>query len=104
MVKRISKKVCLLGDGAVGKTSLIRRYVLDSFDDKYITTIGTKVSKKVINYPKSDDGEGIELSLMIWATILCEWAVRQSLRKLWTLIVECWTRMVEFCLRPISVP
>ena len=36
----IKRKVVLLGDGAVGKTSLIRRYVLDQFDDKYIITIG----------------------------------------------------------------
>jgi len=39
-------KVLLLGDGAVGKTSLIRRFVVDQFGDEYITTIGTKVSKK----------------------------------------------------------
>ena len=64
-----SKKVCLLGDGAVGKTSLIRRYVLDTFDDKYITTIGTKVSKKVLKYPDSPDSPGTELTLMIWDII-----------------------------------
>ncbi|MDI6708568.1 MAG: Rab family GTPase [Candidatus Thermoplasmatota archaeon] len=43
------KKICLLGDGAVGKTSLIRRYVYDVFEDKYIATIGTKVTKKTIS-------------------------------------------------------
>ena len=36
----------LLGDGAVGKTSLIRRTVEDKFSDEYITTIGTKVSRR----------------------------------------------------------
>jgi GTPase SAR1 family protein len=41
-------KICLVGDVGVGKTSLIRRYVLDVFDDKYIATIGTKVTKKEI--------------------------------------------------------
>lgn len=41
-------KVCLVGDVGVGKTSLVRRYVLDQFDDKYIATIGTKVTKRNI--------------------------------------------------------
>src|SRR5439155_243902 len=42
----IKRKILLLGDGAVGKTSLIRRFVVDKFSDEYITTIGTKVTKK----------------------------------------------------------
>jgi small GTP-binding protein len=58
--KRIIRKVCLLGDGGVGKTSLIGRYVLDSFRDEYIMSFGTKVSKKVIEY------EDVQLTLMIW--------------------------------------
>lgn len=53
-------KVCLLGDGAVGKTSLVRRYVFDVFDDKYIMSFGTKVSKKSVAF---DDTEA---NLMIW--------------------------------------
>ncbi|MFW5928709.1 MAG: GTP-binding protein, partial [Thermoplasmatota archaeon] len=36
-----SLKIPLLGDGAVGKTSLVRRFVEQEFDDRYITTIGT---------------------------------------------------------------
>ena len=60
----ISKKVCLLGDYAVGKTSLVRRFVYNLFDDKYISTIGVKVSRKVIAAPR---GEGIvELTMMLW--------------------------------------
>ncbi|MGD1059853.1 MAG: Rab family GTPase [Methanomassiliicoccales archaeon] len=58
--KRYIRKVCLLGDGGVGKTSLVRRYVDDVFNDKYIVSFGTKVSKKVMNV---DD---VELTLMIW--------------------------------------
>ena len=45
-VRRMKMKVCLVGEAAVGKTSLIRRFVLDDFDDKYIQTLGTRVSKK----------------------------------------------------------
>jgi GTPase SAR1 family protein len=40
------KKILLIGDAGVGKTSLIRRMVVDIFDDKYITTIGTKITVK----------------------------------------------------------
>ena len=65
MVKRnYIKKICLLGDGAVGKTSLIRRFVFDEFKDEYITTIGTKVTKKELKFT-ADDGTDIYLNLMI---------------------------------------
>jgi small GTP-binding protein len=60
----VKKKVVLIGDAAVGKTSLIRRYVFDRFDDAYITTIGSKVTKKEITVRK-DDGD-VDLKLMIW--------------------------------------
>jgi len=53
-------KLCLLGDGAVGKTSLVRRFVFDVFDDKYIKSFGTKVSKKSL---KVGDAT---VDLMIW--------------------------------------
>ncbi|MGQ9582283.1 MAG: Rab family GTPase [Thermoplasmatota archaeon] len=60
------KKVCLIGDPAVGKTSLIRRFVLDQFDDTYLTTIGAKVTKKVkvVELPQHD--LRLNLTLMIW--------------------------------------
>ncbi len=54
----MKKKVVLLGDGAVGKTSLVRRYVEQKFDDDYIATIGVNVKRK-----KMSD---LDLSLSIW--------------------------------------
>ena len=63
-VKRVKRKVLLLGDGAVGKTSLVRKYVMDKFDDRYITTIGTKVTKKVLEFRMK--GETVELTMMLW--------------------------------------
>lgn len=63
-IKQVKRKVLLLGDGAVGKTSLIRKFVTDKFDDKYITTIGTKITKKDLRY-STQDGE-MALTLMIW--------------------------------------
>ena len=47
----MQKKVCLLGDFAVGKTSLVRRYVEGRFDDKYLSTIGVKISRKTLSKP-----------------------------------------------------
>src|SRR5512136_3320015 len=63
-LKEILKKVVLLGDGGVGKTSLIARYVVNKFDDKYIATIGTKVSRKDIQFVKPN--LIINLRMMIW--------------------------------------
>jgi len=56
----IRKKILLLGDFAVGKTSLIRRYIDNTFDDSYLTTIGVKISKKYLQVNK------MELELLIW--------------------------------------
>ena len=59
-----SKKICLLGDFAVGKTSLVRRFVHNRFDDQYISTIGVKVSRKSVVLPYQE--EIIEMKLMVW--------------------------------------
>jgi small GTP-binding protein len=62
--RKFMKKMCLLGDAAVGKTSLIRRYVYDIFDDKYIVTFGAKVTTKQMGLKTDDDN--IDLTLIIW--------------------------------------
>lgn len=64
--KRVSSKICFVGDGGVGKTSLIGRYVYNKFDDRYLTTIGTKISRKeiVLDYP--NDNVCFKLDTMIW--------------------------------------
>ncbi len=56
----IRKKILLLGDFSVGKTSLVRRYVDGAFDDKYLTTIGVKISKKLLTL------NGEEYEMLIW--------------------------------------
>ncbi|HEY7588007.1 MAG TPA: Rab family GTPase [Thermoplasmata archaeon] len=65
-VKRMKVKVCLVGEAAVGKTSLIRRFVLDNFDDKYIQTLGTKVSKKEMTAPGLDAEGDLQIDMTIW--------------------------------------
>jgi small GTP-binding protein len=57
----IQKKICMLGSFAVGKTSLVRRYVESIYSDKYQTTVGVKVMKKVV---KSRGDE--EVTLVLW--------------------------------------
>ncbi|MEM8598680.1 MAG: Rab family GTPase [Bacteroidota bacterium] len=44
----IRKKLCLLGTSAVGKTSLVRRFVRGLFSDEYLTTLGVKIDKKAV--------------------------------------------------------
>ncbi|MCB0209559.1 MAG: GTP-binding protein [Anaerolineae bacterium] len=60
----INKKVCLLGDFAVGKTSLVRRFVYNMFDDKYISSIGVKVSRKTVQIPHADNFTS--MTMMLW--------------------------------------
>lgn len=57
----IKKKICLLGDVGVGKTSMVRRFIENLFDDSYLTTIGVKVSQKKVSLAGSK-----EILLMIW--------------------------------------
>jgi small GTP-binding protein len=63
-VKDMMKKMVVIGEAGVGKTSLIRRFVVDKFDDKYIVTIGTKTSKKILTL--RDGGTNVNLKLIIW--------------------------------------
>lgn len=63
-MKRLVKKIALLGDGAVGKTSLIARYVHNAFDEKYIQTIGTRVSKKEVIVETIE--ARLSMNLIIW--------------------------------------
>lgn len=44
----IQKKICMLGAFAVGKTSLVARFVTQAFSEKYHTTIGVKIDKKTV--------------------------------------------------------
>ena len=56
----ISKKICIVGAFAVGKTSLVRRFVESIFSEKYHTTIGVKISKRIV------DVGSVQVLNMIW--------------------------------------
>ena len=56
----IQKKVCMLGTYAVGKTSLVRRFVESIYTDKYHTTVGVKIDKKQVQVGEK------EVTMMLW--------------------------------------
>jgi small GTP-binding protein len=70
----ISKKICMVGDFGVGKTSLIRRYVEGIFSDQYLSTVGVKISRKTVKLeplsPSMGDRETsqnpVTLQLILW--------------------------------------
>ena len=45
MSEKLVFKVVIVGNGSVGKTSLIRRFLHDKFEKDYLMTIGTEVTK-----------------------------------------------------------
>jgi len=56
----LQKKVCMLGASAVGKTSLVARFVQGIFNDKYLTTVGVKIDKKPVTVV------GQDVTMMLW--------------------------------------
>ena len=63
----IKKKICLLGSFAVGKTSLIERFVYSRFDEKYLTTIGVKISQKILPpFKPPRNNQFIQYNFLIW--------------------------------------
>jgi small GTP-binding protein len=56
----LQKKICMLGSFAVGKTSLVRRFVESIYSDAYQTTVKVKVDKKMVHEA------GTEVTLVLW--------------------------------------
>ena len=50
----------MLGAFSVGKTSLVEKYVRSLFSDKYLSTVGLKISKKQLNIDNK------EITLVLW--------------------------------------
>ncbi len=56
----IQKKLCMLGSFAVGKTSLVARFVTQMFSDRYLTTVGVRIDKKELTVGEQP------VKLMLW--------------------------------------
>jgi small GTP-binding protein len=56
------RKVCLVGDFSVGKTSLFNRFVYNRFSESYLTTVGVLVQRKVVYL------NGEDLTMILWDT------------------------------------
>lgn len=59
-IPAVQKKICMLGTYAVGKTSLVRKYVESIFDERYLTTIGVKIDKKQVQVNRR------QVNLVLW--------------------------------------
>ncbi len=54
-------KVIVIGDPAVGKTSLLTKFATNKFEEKYLPTVGVNILKEIINFE-----EQIVVNLMFW--------------------------------------
>ena len=57
----IQRKVCMLGAFAAGKTSLVSRFVRNTFSEKYLTTVGVRIERKTVR-----GGDSVESDLVLW--------------------------------------
>ena len=63
MVDHQNFKVVLLGEGCVGKTSLVLRYVHNQFVDKHVTTVQASFLTKKLTV------DGVRVNLAIWVRL-----------------------------------
>ncbi len=59
-------KVCLVGDNGVGKTSIMRRFVLNEFDERYTATLGARAMKKEVRIKSQKTGKEVTFILTIF--------------------------------------
>ena len=73
-LREVDRKLVILGDGKVGKTSLITRYIEKSFSPGYVPGTGLKVFSKMLEfvYPNLV----VNLRMSIWDTAGQKWYAR----------------------------
>jgi small GTP-binding protein len=59
-METVQKKVCIVGAYGVGKTSLVRRFVESVFDERYLSTVGVRIDKKIVPV------DGSPVTFLIW--------------------------------------
>ena len=63
----MSKKVLIIGDSNVGKTSILFRYVFNKFDDNNMPTLGAGFKTKEVQF-EDEGGKPEKMKLNIWDT------------------------------------
>ncbi len=58
----VTSKICVVGDFAVGKTSVVERFVSNHFSDKYLSTVGVKIDTRDLEI----DDLQVSHKLVIW--------------------------------------
>lgn len=58
----VTSKICIVGDFAVGKTSVAERFVNNHFSEKYLSTVGVKIDTREIEV----DDLQVNHKLIIW--------------------------------------
>ncbi len=64
------KKVCVLGACAVGKTSLVARYIHNQFSETYSTTVGANIDTKTVTVGDET------INLILWDLDSDDWSSR----------------------------
>ena len=60
------KKILVLGDYGVGKTSLIKQCINEDFDDQYLTTLGVNIALKDISIRFGGEKADVDVELELW--------------------------------------
>lgn len=102
----LTLKIALGGESGVGKTSLVRRFVTNTFDDRYIQTLGTKVSSRHFSVEDPErPGVTHEVGAAVW-DVMGTPGFRDILREAYyantggVLLVCDWTRLDTLYLLP----
>jgi small GTP-binding protein len=61
-------KMLIVGDSGVGKTSLMMRFVDETFSNSFITTIGIDFKLRMVEMPDADSKQTKKIRLQIWDT------------------------------------
>lgn len=77
-VRRMKLKICVVGERAVGKTSLLNRYVYDTFDDAYRGTLGAKLH--LISFRRQTASEELVEATVSLFDFMGEKAMRDAFR------------------------
>ena len=97
----LEMKITVLGSFAVGKTSLVRRFVADRFDPQYVNTMGAAIKQKSLmwdgvkigmNIWDMEDGTDVGRSSCLWGSsaflVVCDLSRLQTVPIMWSTVRE----------------